>query len=117
MGLLTFLKGQGWSKPAAVDFEAAYLAQKEASDKPWASFEVADFEPDGRIKVKFNWNAEFIRRIKAIGFEAETEEDTVQLFFYTSSMRPTSLAADPDDDAVQSSSHPSLSQVSNEIRV
>ena len=100
-----------------VDHEKAYLAQREASAEPWASFEIAGFEEGGRIKIKFNWNAEFIKRIKALGFEAETDEDTVQLFFYASSMRPMNLAADPEDDAVQSESHPQLSQVNNEIRV
>lgn len=105
-------------KPAkAVDHEAGYLAQKEASTDPWASFEIAGFEGDGRIKIKFNWNQPFIKAIKSIGFEAETDEDTVQLFFYTSSMRPMNLAADPEDNAVQPSAHPQLSQVSNEIRV
>lgn len=103
--------------PPKTSHEALYLATKEASTEPWASFEIAGFEVDGRIKVKFNWNAEFIKRIKAIGFEAETDEDTVQLFFYTSSMRPTNLAADAEDDMVQPSAHPQLSQASNEIRV
>jgi hypothetical protein len=117
MGMLSFLKGQGWSAKKVVDHEALYLAEKEASSEPWASFEIAGFEPDGRIKIKFNWNQEFIRRIKAIGFEAETDEDTVQLFFYTSSMRPMNLASDPEDNMVQSSTHPQLSQASNEIRV
>jgi hypothetical protein len=103
--------------PVAVDHEAEYLAEKEASDKPWASFEVGGFEDDGRIKIKFNWNQTFIEKIKGLGFEAETDEDTVQLFFYTSSMRPTHLAGDPQDDAVQSSTHPQLSQIQNELRV
>lgn len=90
---------------------------REDSDIPWASFEIEGFEDDGRIAIKFNWNDAFIKKIKDLGFEAETEEDTVQLFFYTSSMRPTSLAADPEDDAVQSDGHPQLSKVTNEIRV
>jgi hypothetical protein len=103
--------------PPLVDHEAAYQAQKEASAEPWAAFEIAGFEADGRIKVKFNWNQSFIKKIKGIGFEAETDEDTVQLFFYTSSMRPTNLASDPEDDAIQSDSHPQLSKIQNELRV
>lgn len=58
---------------------------------PWAMFEVDGFEDDGRIKVQFNWNAAFIRRLDQLGFTAETEQDTVQLFFYASQMRPMAL--------------------------
>lgn len=100
-----------------VDHETLYLASKEKSSEPWACFEIAGFEAGGRVKVKFNWNQEFIKRIKALGFDAETDEDTVQLFFYTSSLRPSHLSADIEDDMVQPSAHPQLSQVSNEIRV
>jgi hypothetical protein len=68
------------------------------------------------VAVNFNWNPAFAAKIKELGFEAETEEDAVQLFFYTASLRPTSLAADPADEAVQSLAHPHLSQIDNEIR-
>lgn len=96
---------------------AEVLAMREASETPWASFEVFGFEADGRIAINFNWNQAFIQKVRSMGFEGETEEDTVQLFFYTSSMRPTSMAADPEDEAVQSLAHPSLSTIENEIRV
>lgn len=82
---------------------------------PWASFEVVGFEDDGRVKVHFTWNEAFISKIKGIGFDAETDEDRVQLFFFTSSMRPTALAAN-DDQAVQSDAHPQLSSINNELR-
>ncbi len=67
-------------------------ALKRRSKEPWASFEVAGFDENGQIKVEFDWNAAFIKKINALGFQAETEEDTVQLFFYASSMRPTELS-------------------------
>lgn len=70
-------------------------------------FEVIGFEDDGRIKVEFNWNDPFIKHLNSMGFQAETEEDTVQLFFYASQMRPTELSG--GDDPVQSDSHPTLS--------
>lgn len=88
----------------------------ENSSDPWATFEIAGFEADGRVKVTFNWNKAFIEQIEAIGFKAETDEDTVQLFFYTSQMRP-SLMGEPDEDPIQSSAHPSLSAQSNVLRV
>jgi hypothetical protein len=105
--------------PENIDYSELAAAQHEASSVPWASFEIADFESGERIKVKFNWNPAFINRIKELGFQAETDEDTVQLFFYTASMRPTQLAGtgDPEDDAVQSTSHPLLSNIQNEIRI
>lgn len=89
----------------------------EKRKDPWALFEIAGFEDDGRIKVNFNWNKAFIEKIQSMGFHAETEEDSVQLFFYASTMRPTGLAVDPRDDSIQSLEHPTLSSINNEFRV
>jgi hypothetical protein len=99
------------------DHAALARAEREASAQPWASFEITDFEEGGRVAVSFNWNQAFYDHIKALGFEAETQEDSVQLFFFTSMMRPTSMASDPNDDAVQSAEHPQLSGIKNEVRV
>jgi hypothetical protein len=85
------------------------------SKEPWASFEVNGFEPDGRIKVNFNWNDEFIKKIHAMGFQAETEDDSVQLFFYASSMRPTALDSVDIDEAV-SAEHPNLASDTNILK-
>lgn len=87
-------------KPAApsVSTREAFIAEKEKSSDPWAIFEIAGIEDDGRIKVQFNWNSAFIAAINNMGFEAETEDDAVQLFFYTSQMRPTELSPDLDED-------------------
>jgi hypothetical protein len=68
-------------------------ALKRRSKEPWASFEVTGFDDSGKIKVEFDWNDAFIKKINMLGFQAETEEDTVQLFFYASSMRPTELSS------------------------
>lgn len=84
--------------------EEKYIAKKETQEDPWACFEIEGFESDGRIKVKFNWNQPFIDKIKQLGFEAETDDDCVQLFFYTSSMRPTQLSEDNHNP----SEHPNL---------
>lgn len=94
--------------------KAAYLEHQEASQFPWATFEVIGFEDNGRVKVEFNWNAEFIRRIRALGFDAETDEDCVQLFFYASQLRPTELSE--GDDPVNSTEHPTLSGQQNVLR-
>lgn len=92
----------------------SYIAEQESIGTPWATFEIRDFEEDGRIKVEFNWNSAFIQKIKELGFQAETEQDSVQLFFYTSQMKPTEFS--DGDDPVQSSEHPQLSSQQNILR-
>ena len=91
----------------------AYFEEQEAIDTPWANFEVTGFDENG-IRVEFNWNDAFIAKIRSLGFEAETEEDCVQLFFYASQMRPAQLAS--GDEPVQSEAHPTLSGQQNVIR-
>lgn len=82
---------------------------------PWASFEVHGFEEDGRIKVVCNWNKSFITKIHALGFQAETEEESVQLFFYTAQARPTELDGMEQDPAI-SSGHPNLQSDTHTLR-
>jgi hypothetical protein len=108
------LFGAGKAEPAKVTDREAYIAEQALVETPWATFEVRGFEEDGRIKVEFNWNSAFIQKIKDLGFQAETEEDSVQLFFYASQMKPTQLAM--GDDPVQSSEHPQLSSQQNVLR-
>lgn len=92
----------------------AYISEQEAIETPWAVFEIMGFAEDGRIKVSFNWNPAFITKIHALGFQAETEEDSVQLFFYASQMKPTELAG--GDDGVGTTAHPQLSGQQNQFR-
>ena len=78
--------------------------------EPWAMLEVEKFEADGRIKMSFDYNDAFVAKIKSMGFEAETDEDCVQLFFVATALRP---AVDGGDAPVQSSEHPTLSTNQN----
>lgn len=89
--------------------------RRNASKEPWASFEVTGFEDDGRIKVQTNWNDAFIQQIHALGFKAETEEDSVQLFFYTAQARPTEFDGGEEDPAV-SEGHPNLQSDTHSLR-
>jgi len=89
--------------------------RRNASDEPWASFEVTGFEEDGRIKVQTNWNDAFIKEIHERGFKAETEEDSVQLFFYTAQATPTEFDGAEDDPAT-SASHPNLQSDTHQLR-
>lgn len=91
----------------------SYILEQESNSEPWATFEIRGFEADGRIKVEFNWNEPFIKKISELGFQAETQDDSVQLFFYTSQMRPTSIGG---DDPVQSNEHPTLSNQQNILK-
>ena len=93
-----------------------FFATMEASDQPWAMFEIKDFPADGQIKVEFNWNKAFIARINGLGFQAENEQDTVQLFFYASQMKPQDLVDQGgDDDVAQSDNHPTLTSATNRV--
>jgi hypothetical protein len=112
--MVSFIKNLFSAKVDNSHVRAAYIDQRESQESPWACFEVVGFEKDGRIKVEFNWNPAFIQKLNALGFQAESEEDTVQLFFYTSQMKPTSLG-DSEDESVQSDSHPNLSNNSNRM--
>ncbi len=93
----------------------AFMAAQEGLDTPWAMFEVMGFEPNGQIRVEFNWNETFIKRIQELGFHAETPEDSVQLFFYASQMKPTELSG--GDDTVQADETPQLSSPANRVVV
>ena len=104
---MSFLDWFRRKAPSASEKRQSFIEAQEQTKEPWAMFEVIGFEDDGRIKVEFNWNDSFIKHLNSMGFQAETEEDTVQLFFYASQMRPTELSG--GDDPVQSDSHPTLS--------
>jgi hypothetical protein len=94
--------------------KALNLAQSNAKE-PWASFEIVGFEKDGRIKVITSWNKAFIKAIYALGFQAETEEDSVQLFFYTAQARPTEFDGAEENPAI-SSGHPNLASDTHQLR-
>ena len=92
-------------------FKKLYFFFQTRSDAPWASFEVGEIGENGQMKVDFNWNKSFITTLNELGFKSETEEDTVQLFFFASQMRPESLIQ--DESPVASDSHPQLSNKQN----
>ncbi len=94
------------------DKRTQFIEAHTKLQEPWAMFEVAGFEDDGQIKVEFNWNDAFIRHIDNLGFTAENEQDSVQLFFYASQMQPTSLQ-ETGDDSVQLDDLPQLADKVN----
>lgn len=94
--------------------KALELSRTRSKD-PWATFEVLGFEDDGRIKVACSWNRAFITKIHQLGFKAETEEDSVQLFFYTAQARPTEFDG-AEEDPARSAGHPNLSADTHILR-
>jgi hypothetical protein len=92
-----------------------FLLEQDESQTPWAIFEIVNFDEDGKVKVEFNWNQAFIKKLDEVGFTAETEEDTVQLFFYASQMQPEELSEVSGDESVQIADLPNLSQNVNRI--
>lgn len=92
-----------------------FIDEQSVLDTPWAMFEVNGFENDGQIKVEFTWNDAFIYKLNLLGFTAETEEDTVQLFFYASQMKPTAISDIDGDETIQSEDLPQLSSNANRI--
>ncbi len=82
-------------------FSALLEYSKKYSKRPWASFNITEFTEDNAVKVEFRWNNQFIKKIKEIGFHAETEEESVAMFFQASQMRP-------DVNSVNSDAHPNL---------
>lgn len=100
-----------------IDFFKNFFKSKDVKKGPWASFSVTGFESDGRVKIEMDWNDEFITKAKALGFEAETDQDIVQLFFYTSQMRPAYMGEDPESDPISPAAHPNLSNENHSLRI
>lgn len=50
------------------------------SDEPWCDFQT-NIQPDGRVKIKMDWNKAFIQWLKENGFKASNEEDMVSAYF------------------------------------
>lgn len=113
-GLWKKLFGKTEAPAAKIADRELFIEEQKKLETPWAVFEITGFETDGRIKVEFNWNDAFIAKINELGFQAETAEDSVQLFYYTSQARPENLSV--GDDPVQSAEHPALSSQQNVLR-
>jgi hypothetical protein len=90
-----------------------FTSQQEKSKEPWASFEISNVDKSGRAQVSFAWNQAFLTYIHAQGVQAETDEESVQLFFMMARMSPEEQAMLGGDEPVQSAAHPNLSQPVN----
>lgn len=85
------------------------------SKKPWACFETSGPTPDGRIEFSISWNTQFIKQLRAAGFEGDTEEAMVQGFFISAQMIPEELLT-PQDDTINPEATPRLTSEANIFR-
>lgn len=83
------------------------------SKKPWASFETSGPTPDGRVEFTISWNDAFIDILKKAGYDGQTEEEMVQLFYISTQMIPESMM---NDDTVNPSATPNLTNEANILR-
>ena len=81
--------------------------------KPWACFETAGIEEDGRVSMTCSWNKAFIDNLKKHGYGGMTDEETVQLFFMSSQMIPEGMLG--DQDTVNPTAHPQLTSEANTL--
>lgn len=87
------------------------------SSKPWACFETTGPSADGRIAFSISWNMEFIKQLRAAGFEGDTEEAMVQMFFVSSRMIPEEILTDiGDDDTINPEAMPRLTSEANILK-
>ncbi len=87
------------------------LARK--SKEPWASFETTGPDDEGRVAFAISWNDAFIERLRKAGYQATTDEETVQMFFLSVRMVPEGLA---DDNTVNPEATPRLTSEANILR-
>lgn len=85
---------------------------RKKSKKPWASFETSG-PIDGRLEFTMSWNDAFIHGLKVAGYEGQTEEEMVQMFYLSTQMLPESLL---EDDVVNPSATPNLTNEANILR-
>ena len=84
------------------------------SKKPWACFETSGIGEGERVAFTISWNRAFIENLRAAGFQATTDEETVQLFFIATRMLPEEMAG--DEDTVNPEATPRLTSEANILK-
>lgn len=69
---------------------------------------------NGQAPIQFVWNKAFIDNLRMAGYECETEEETVELFYVAT--RPTPQQYEDLEESVNSDDHPRLSNDANYLR-
>lgn len=86
------------------------------SKKPWASFETGGPTDEGRIAFTISWNDAFIDVLKKAGYEADTEEEMVQLFYLSTQMIPESVLEEVENDIINPAATPKLTSEATILR-
>ena len=87
---------------------------RKMSKKPWASFETSGPDKDGRVAFTISCNKAFIERLKKAGYQGDSEEELVQLFFISSQMLPEHLM---EDDSINPAEMPKLTSEANILKI
>ena len=53
---------------------------KRVSKSPWLEIISEGIEPDGRVRLEFDWNTAFIEHIREHGFVGHNEEECVKMY-------------------------------------
>jgi hypothetical protein len=69
---------------------------------------------NGQAPIQFVWNKAFVENLRAFGYDCETEEETVELFYIAT--RPTPQQYDDPEEVVNSEDHPLLSNDTHSLR-
>ena len=85
---------------------------QQKSKEPFGAYFTSGITEDGQAPIQFIWNKAFVENIRKYGYETETEEETVELFYLAT--RPAQYV--PGEDPVQSEEHPRLSNDAHTFR-
>jgi hypothetical protein len=90
---------------------------QQKSKEPFGGYFTTGIQPNGQAPIQFIWNSAFIENLERYGYQCDTEEETIELFYVAT--RPTnSLIKELETQpAINSVEHPTLSDPSNIIRV
>lgn len=86
------------------------------SKKPWAAFETAGPSRDGILEFSISWNPAFVSNLRQLGYDGNTDEEVVQLFFLSTRVLPENLLQPAADNAVNPDAMPRLSSEANHLR-
>jgi len=84
------------------------------SKRPWACFETAGPDKDGRVQFSIACNKAFIKNLRGVGYEGMTDEEIVQFFFISARMLPEEMLQ--DENIVSPTATPRLTSEANILR-
>ena len=88
---------------------------QQGGKEPFSLYYTSGIDASGQAPIQFIWNKAFVENIRRFGYECETEEETIELFYLAT--RPVSLAqAAQEDEEIVSEEHPRLSNDTHHLK-